>query len=187
MRKNDPRKNAPGGVTAGEGTEENQSVLRALTRLVIKLLLAGAFLYLLFGCLFGLAVVDSNGMYPALHSGDIILFFRMGGALREGDVVVYQAQSQRHIGRVLATAGDTVDIDGSGALYINGTLKQELVYYSTLPKEESGAEYPLAVGGDEVYILGDLRTAATDSRDFGAVRTGSVTGKVLAVLRLRGF
>ena len=47
--------------------------------------------------------------------------------------------------------------------------------------------YPYAVPEDSVFILGDCRTQAEDSRDFGPVQCSAVKAKVITLIRRRGL
>lgn len=57
--------------------------------------------------------------------------------------------------------------------------------YPTYAKE--GLEYPYRVPEGHVFVLGDYRTNATDSRDFGPIPMKQVEGKVITILRRRGL
>lgn len=57
------------------------------------------------------------------------------------------------------------------------------ILYPTYPK--SLLSYPYAVPEDSVFILGDCRTQAEDSRDFGPVQCSAVKAKVITLIRRR--
>ena len=69
------------------------------------------------------------------------------------------------MGRVLARGGDIVTLSESGVVEVNGSAQGGGILYPTYPK--SLLSYPYAVPEDSVFILGDCRTQAEDSRDFG--------------------
>ena len=54
-------------------------------------------------------------------------------------------------------------------------------------KRQSLLSYPYAVPEDSVFILGDCRTQAEDSRDFGPVQCSAVKAKVITLIRRRGL
>ena len=56
----------------------------------------------------------------------------------------------------------------------------------TLPYTE-GISFPLTVGEDEYFVLGDNRTNAHDSRIYGTVSKEEIKGTVITLLRHRGF
>lgn len=72
-------------------------------------------------------------------------------------------------------------------LEINGYLQQEQdIYTETLPYKE-GIAFPVTVGQDEYFVLGDDRTSAEDSRIYGMVKKEEIKGTVITLLRRRGF
>jgi len=44
---------------------------------------------------------------------------------------------------------------------------------------------PLTLGAGQVFVLGDARQNATDSRVYGAVNTKDTLGKVITVIKWR--
>ena len=68
--------------------------------------------------------------------------------------------------RVVAVAGDTVDMTEDG-LVINGALQSEPdPSKDTLPLD-SGTSFPVKLKKGEVFLMGDNRPDAVDSRQFG--------------------
>ena len=81
-------------------------------------------------------------------------------------------------------AGDTVDITEDGLL-INGAVQvSQDIYYETTQFAQ-GVDFPLTVGEGQVFLLGDNRPEATDSRIYGCVDLADIKGKVIAVIRTR--
>ena len=76
-------------------------------------------------------------------------------------------------------------MNDSGTFLVNGTTQGGEILYPTYPKE--GLEYPHRVPEGHVFILGDYRTQARDSRDFGAVPLKDIEGKVITIIRRRGL
>ena len=70
---------------------------------------------------------------------------------------------------------------------VNGSTVLETDIYFATPAFAGGVTYPLTVAQDALFLLGDHRTAALDSRTFGTVPTAAVRGRVLAVLRRQGL
>ena len=78
---------------------------------------------------------------------------------------------------------DTVTLSESGVVEVNGAAQSGDILYPTYPK--SLLSYPYAVPENSVFILGDYRTQAEDSRDFGPVQCSEVKAKVITLLRRR--
>ena len=67
--------------------------------------------------------------------------------------------------RVIATEGQTVDIDFStGSVYVDGALLKE-DYINELTFTEEGTAFPLTVPEGSIFVMGDNRNHSNDSRD----------------------
>lgn len=137
--------------------------------------------------------VDGDSMYPTLHHTDYLgllsnVFYR---DVEPGDVVVLSVpffEDQPIVKRVVATGGQTVDIDfEAGVVYVDGqALDEPYVNEPTyLSYAESGQalEYPVAVPEGYLFVMGDNRNHSKDSRDpgLGAVDSRCVIGRVVAL------
>ena len=138
----------------------------------------------LFGVFWMLWPVQGQDMFPAARDGDLLLASRVKRVWRRGDIVVYQTEGQRRVGRIAAQGNDLVDITEDGTLMINHALQSEA---SIDPMPPDRGDFPFRVPEGCVYILGDNRTAGRDSRDFGPISTRAVVGKVIGLFRIRGF
>lgn len=153
----------------------------ALLRNVIVM----AFLVMIaFTWVFSVTAVRGSDMYPAILDGDLLLGYRLETNYQKNDVVVCTIEGKEVVGRIVAKAGDRVDITEDGRLFVNGTEQQGEIVFPTYAGEQS---YPYVVPDSCIYILGDYRTHATDSRDFGAVELQDVISKVVSVFRNRGI
>lgn len=84
--------------------------------------------------------------------------------------------------RVVAVAGDTVDMTEDG-LVINGALQSEPdPSKDTLPLD-SGTSFPVKLKKGEVFLMGDNRPDAVDSRQFGPVQAKDTLGELMTVIR----
>lgn len=153
-----------------------------LLRRVLLLALVG---WLLLTQLFLITQVSGNDMFPALKDGDLVIAYRLENHYAKGDVVVYTVNGETRVGRIAARATDTVTFTESGALLVNGTTQSGEIVYPTYAKD--GIDYPYTVSDGFVFLLGDFRTQAEDSRDFGPVPMEDIRGKVITILRRRGI
>lgn len=63
-------------------------------------------------------------MYPTLHDQDVVIYKRKNTEYRVGDVVaIKRPNGEEYVKRIVAVAGDTVNIQ-NGKIYVNG---EELV------------------------------------------------------------
>ena len=128
--------------------------------------------------------VDGHSMVPTLQDGDRLLVTTslLSGDYEYGDIVIIQkgsfAGGEPIVKRVIATGGQTVDIDfETGAVYVDGTLLEE-DYINELTFVEEGTEFPLTVPEGSIFVMGDNRNHSSDSRDasLGTVDTRYVIG-----------
>ena len=168
-------------------TAQNYSIWKDLLFLGAKIGAIMLAFMLLFTFMFGLIRYDEPSMAPAVKDGDLVVFYRNNaGGYQTRDVVAFEYNGKKQVRRVVAKAGDTVDINGDG-LIINGALQQEFDIYLQTERYENGVEFPLTVPEGQVFLLGDSRTDATDSRVYGCMKTDDTLGKVMTVIRRRGI
>lgn len=139
---------------------------------------------------FVIRIMDVNGssMVPTLKNGDKVL---VSGLLYEpdrGDIVVFKKDSYNDnkalVKRVIAVAGDTVNIDfDNGIVYVNGEAIEE-AYLDGSTNNKLDFIGPQTVPENCLFVMGDNRNASTDSRDkrIGMVDKRLVIGKVLLVV-----
>ncbi|MDY4014479.1 signal peptidase I [Parafannyhessea umbonata] len=152
--------------------------------LIGKVIVLLAALWLLFSFVFCLHRVRGNDMYPAMQDGDVVLAWRLQGSYNQKDVVVYEAGGKQRVGRVLAKEGDVVDLTDDGQVTVNGTPEDNEIYQTQAGK---AVKFPYLVPKGKVFVLGDFRTQATDSRKLGAISTDDVEGVTIGLLRRRKF
>ena len=155
---------------------------RNLLLRIIGLAAAG---WLLLTQIFLITQCSGNDMFPAVKDGDLIISFRLQKEYAKNDVVAYRVDGRLCIGRILARENDVITLGESGTVLVNGTAQSGDILYPTYPAE--GLEYPYRVPEGCVFILGDYRTKAEDSRNFGPVFMEDVEGKVITLLRRRGI
>jgi signal peptidase I len=163
------------------------STLKDLMFLLVKIAMISFVFVLLFTFLFGVVRYQDSSMDPAIKDGDVVLFFRTRAEkYHSRDVVILDFNGKRQVRRVVATAGDTVDITEDGVL-INGALQQEQSIYQKTERYQEGVEFPLTVPEGHIFVLGDARKNATDSRIYGCVKISDTYGKAMAIIRRRGI
>jgi signal peptidase I len=157
-----------------------------LTLLMAKLLAICGVAILAFTFLYGLQRSTDPDMAPAVKDGDLVMFYRLDRQYAAGDLLILTFQGSRQIRRVVAIAGDTVDVTENG-LMINGSYQQELEIYSETRRYAEGTELPVLLNEGEVFVLGDKRDNATDSRLYGPVKTKDTLGTVITIIRRRNL
>jgi len=158
---------------------------RGYVSLILRLCVITLAVWVIFSQVFLITQCEGQGMFPAIEDGDLILAYRLHEDYWKGDVVVYEMDGKNHLGRIVAMESNVVMMDAeTGNLVINGTTQGGEILYPTYAK--AGYEYPYRVPEGNLFLLGDYRTQATDSRDFGPVPLDNIKGKVITIVRRRG-
>ncbi len=154
---------------------------------LIRMLMVIVVVFLIF---FRIVVVSGDSMYSTLWDGDYLLLMNelFYPEPKQGDIVVISKKSfdrgKPIVKRVIATEGQTVDIDFvHGIVYIDDIPRVE-PYVNTLTTSEEGMEFPLVVEENHVFVLGDNRGVSMDSRDprIGLIDQREILGKVIYLM-----
>ena len=142
---------------------------------------------ILFLMVFRIIIVSGDSMRRTLVDGDYLLLLNnvFYHEPKQGDVIVISKKSFDNgaaiVKRVIATEGQTVDIDfESGIVYVDGEALHE-PYINNPTNHTLGTRFPLTVAENCVFVLGDNRAVSRDSRDpaIGQVDKREVLGKAL--------
>jgi signal peptidase I len=172
---------------ARKNKRKKPSLLSDILFLMMKITLISLAFALLFTFLFGLIRYQEPTMAPAVKDGDLVIFHRYpSNGYQVRDAVVLEYNGQRIVRRVVATAGDIVDVTEDGLL-INGAPQQEPDIYQKTERYQEGVEFPLTVPDGQVFVLADARAGATDSRIYNCIKIEDTLGKVMAVIRRRSI
>ena len=141
--------------------------------------------YIIFTQVFLITQNKGQGMFPAIKDGDLIIGYRLQQEYAKNDVVIYTVDGEQRVGRIIGRPTDVVTISDTGSLLVNGTTQTGEILYPTYAKE--GLEYPYKVPEGQIFVLGDYRTNAEDSRDHGPVSMDDIDCKIITILRRRGL
>ncbi len=167
--------------------DDKKKLKKNIIYLLIKIGFVLLIIYLLFFQIFGLQVVNNEGMKPSLKEGSLVLYYRFDKKYMRGDVVSASINNKNNIYRVLGVEGDTIDITNDGIVLINGVMENNELTYSTLVDSNSDIKYPYKLNKDEIFLINDYRLAINDSRTYGAINKKDINGKVIAKLQIRDF
>ena len=142
---------------------------------------------IMFLLVFRVIVVSGSSMYSTLIDGDYLLLVSnlLYQEPRRGDIIVAAKKSFDDgapiIKRVIATEGETVDIDfDMGIVYVDGVALEEPYTYTPTNVDE-GMRFPLTVEEKCVFAMGDNRNRSKDSRnpEIGQIDKREILGKAL--------
>ncbi len=148
-----------------------------------RLAALAAFVYAIAFIVFGFLAMPNNDMSPRISAGDLLFYYRLDKNYNSNDVIIYEKEGTTYVGRIVARPGDSVEITTESGLYINGSLVVENdIFYSTRAYDND-ITYPITLTDDQVFVMGDYRDGAKDSRVYGPVEKSEIKGKVISVIR----
>lgn len=165
---------------------QTELLLSDILWLLVKVAFIITAVILLFTFMFGVYRNEDPSMNPAIKDGDLVVYYRLDKKYAASDVLAADVNGKTIALRVIAVAGDEVDIR-DGELYINGSMQTESGIYSATDSYEEGVRFPLTVPRGSVFALGDNRYNSVDSRIFGPIPAEETKGKVMSLIRRRGI
>lgn len=148
--------------------------------------------------------VPQNGMYPTIKAGGTVFArvhpYKSISDVKRGDVIVVkqveEGESLIHVWRVIGLPGDEVKVFNDAVTLNQEPLQREEVrkegnltiyreryngvaYEVAVESNPAGSlmEKPVIVAPNQLYVLGDNRSSAEDSRHLGLVRFEDIVGK----------
>ena len=166
--------------------DNRQSVLKEFLSLGVRIAAIAIIAAIMLTFFYSIHIVSDPGMMPVVQNGDVVIISRLGRNYNINDLVILDFEGTRQIRRVLAKEGDEVDITEQG-LVTNGALQSDPHAQGETWALEEGVEFPLTVPEGELFVLGDAREMASDSRIYGTVRTRDTHGRVITIIRRRNL
>lgn len=146
--------------------------------------------FLVFTFIFRIAMVVGPSMEDTLHEGQSLIISKLFYTPKTGDIIVFQmpaSQSQYSepiVKRVIATAGQVVDIDFyNWKVTVDGVELDEtyVKHVKDAMMLMSSYSFPYTVPEGKIFVMGDNRNQSLDSRDsrIGPVDVRYLLGKVM--------
>ena len=151
---------------------------KALSGTVYVLTIVAAVAVLIATLVLPVLQIEGTSMEPTLVNGDIVLLTK-STSFERGQLCGFSWNNKLLIKRVVGIAGDWIEIDTDGTVYLNGEKLDE-PYAQQLAVGECDLEFPYQVPQEQYFVLGDMRESSIDSRNtlIGCVEKSQIVGKV---------
>ena len=152
---------------------------RVLRSTAFSLLVVAAVAVLVAVLLLPVLQINGTSMTETLQDGDIVVAIS-NSKFKTRDVIAFYYNNNILVKRVIAAAGDWVDIDGEGNVYVNGELLDE-PYITEKSYGNCDIELPYQVPDGKCFVMGDHRATSIDSRNtaVGCISDSGVVGKIM--------
>jgi signal peptidase I len=131
--------------------------------------------------LFTLVAVEGASMENTLHDGDRLFVRRIGYTPKNGDIIVFTPENKPktpYIKRVIATGGQTIDIDfTTGEVKVDGEVLKEN-YIKAPTKRPGDVKFPVTVPEGYFFAMGDNRGNSHDSRNSDVGNSDNKSGLI---------
>lgn len=161
-------------------------VLKELFSTAVYLLIVLGLTYLVITFVGQRTEVEGESMENTLQDGDNLIVDKMTYKFKDPqrfDIIVFPVQYKSdtyYIKRIIGLPGETVSIDEDGNIYIDGEILEESYGREVISADTVGnVEYPVVLGDDEYFVMGDNRNNSSDSRTqlVGNIKRGDIIGR----------
>lgn len=166
------------------GEIKMKNILKEILSISIYLLLVFCAAYLIVTYVGQRTQVSGSSMETTLSDGDHLIVDKISYRFHDPeryDIIVFPFQYDTdtyYIKRIIGMPGETVQIDESGNIYIDGEILEE-TYGREVIQNPGRASDPILLGEDEYFVMGDNRNNSSDSRDpsVGNIHRGDIIGR----------
>lgn len=133
-------------------------------------------------------IVSGSSMFPTFEDGDYLIIDKLSyevGTPKRYDVAVFRYPgdpSKFFIKRVIGLPNETVDIRGNVITITNAEYPDGFTLEEPFVENPGNNETHFVLKDGEYFVMGDNRSASSDSRYWGAVNKKLLTGRALVRL-----
>ena len=123
--------------------------------------------------------IYGTSMNPTLEDGNIVVTVKET-EFQAGEIMAFYYNNKILVKRAIAQAGDWVDIDEEGNVFVNNVMLNE-PYIQEKALGDCNIDLPYQVPEGRVFVLGDNRDVSVDSRNtaVGCVAEEQIVGKLV--------
>ena len=156
-----------------------RSFLFSLRNTIFTLVTVAAAAVLVAVLLLPVLQIYGDSMSPTLTEGEIVVSVK-GTDMKTGDIVAFYYNNNVLVKRVIAQAGEWVDIAEDGTVYVNNVRIDE-PYLTEKAFGECNITLPYQVPDSRIFVMGDHRGVSIDSRNtaVGCVADEQTVGKIV--------
>ena len=126
--------------------------------------------------------IYGTSMSPTLKDGEVVVTVKTSN-FETGDIVSFYYNNKILVKRVIAKAGDWVNIDEDGTVFINDIPLEE-PYLKEKAFGDTNIDLPYQVPDGKIFVMGDHRSTSLDSRNtsVGCVSQEQIVGKIVSCI-----
>jgi len=132
-------------------------------------------------------IIQQQSMEPNFFEGDYLIIDEISyrfQAPQRGEVIVFNSPvepSQKYIKRIIGLPGETVKIKDGNVYILDGQegfqLLDESAYLAEAITTQDDLE-EMILGDNQYFVMGDNRSASSDSRKWGPLTEEAIVGRV---------
>ncbi|MBE5794723.1 MAG: signal peptidase I [Clostridiales bacterium] len=152
---------------------------RVMKSTLFTLIVVAAFAILVATLWLPVLQIYGTSMTPTLDEGEIVISIKSQD-FSQGDLAAFYIGNKILVKRVIAQAGDMVNILDDGTVIVNGRELDE-PYVSEKALGECDLEFPYQVPESRYFLMGDHRATSVDSRSsmVGCIANEQLVGKIV--------